>query len=107
MNRRLFFSFSIFLVGVTVVGGRNLKDLTILQKELRSLYNMNFKEAAKNKSYNKLLSYLSNKKVISNNKVNVSIVKTLAKTDYIVGYKGSFYTQTELDLYILSFLLHE
>ena len=66
------------------------------------------KKISAEKDVGTLLSELRRKKVITENGAfDQSVVEKLAKTDQIVGFDGYFYTQTELEVYPLAFLLRE
>jgi hypothetical protein len=75
---------------------------------LKLLFDPSFEKITTGKDANMLLSELRRKKVITENGVfDPSVIERLAETDQMVSFDGYFYTQTELEIYTLAFLLGE
>jgi len=78
-----------------------------LAKNLAPLFDSKFKKASDNIGPD-IITGLRAKGVINRaGKINTSIVTKLARTDRVLVYKGRYYTQTELDLYGLAYLIHK
>lgn len=74
--------------------------------ELELLLDPSFKKISMEKDANILLSELKRKGVIAENGLlDPSVIEKLAETDEMVSFDGYFYTQTELEVYTLAFLL--
>ena len=113
MNRRSFLkystasvvSFSAGVAGYHFLFGRKESRLAL---NLKPLFDPSFKEMAENMEPCMIFSELRNKDVIqSNGDLNTSAVHKLARTDQTTAYKGTYYTQTELELYSLAYLIRE
>ena len=78
-----------------------------LAKSLDPLFDSKFKKAAESIGSD-VVNALRAKGVINRvGKINTSIVTKLARTDRVIVYKGRYYTQTELELYGLAYLVHK
>ena len=111
MNRRDFLTaltlFSVAVIaaarGFGFLGFGGKKTLT---KELKPLFDPSFEALASKREAATLLAALKEKKVISSNgSLNPSVVADLAKTDELHDFRNLVYTQTELQLYTLAFLV--
>ena len=75
---------------------------------LKPLFDPTFEKITAGKDTNTLLAELKRKKVITETGVfDQSVIEKLAETDQMIGFDGYFYTQTELEVYPLAFLLGE
>jgi len=80
------------------------RDLAV---SLDSLFDPRFKTASDNLGPD-VVNTLRSKGVINREgKINSSIVSKLGRADPVVVYKGRYYTQTELELYGLAYLIHK
>lgn len=113
MNRRSFLSW-LGLTVISVAVGMKSYDHYFHEKEsklatnLKPLFDPSFKEAAEIMEASIIFAKLKNKGVIlENSSVSASTVIKLAKTEQILEYNGRYYSQTELELYSIAYLIHE
>ena len=79
-----------------------------LSVKFEHLFDALFKDLAINKNPAVIFSELMVKGVVDESgAIKSSVVEELSKTDEIIEYKGRYYSETELDLYSLAFLVHE
>jgi hypothetical protein len=98
------------IVAAGAIGGIRLLSASkeSLCDSLALLFDPSFEKVAAGKDANTFLSELRRKKVITENDVfDQPIIEKLAETDQMVSFEGYFYTQTELEVYGLAFLLQE
>jgi hypothetical protein len=111
MNRRSFLVYAAFSAIAVGAGGyifyTMIRELQWFKKT-RSLYHVTFKDIAYDTDLDSIYAILTDKGVIDeNNNLNIQVVIALAKTDPVIGYNGRYYTQTELELYSFSYLIHK
>jgi len=111
MNRRSFLTYIGLSVIPVAIGGSVFlyqQSESGLAVNLEQLFDPLFKDAAENMEPGVIFARLRVKGVINENGIiNTSVVKKLAKTDQAIEYQGRYYSQTELELYGLAFLIHE
>ena len=97
-----------------VAGGqaRGRRDQTdaaaALNDQLAELFAPHFRDYSKGKSVPELQSALARKGVISSGRgIDHKRLAKLARQEPLTLYQGYFYTQTELDLYALAYLLND
>ncbi len=113
MKRRVFLISSGLSAIAIAVGIRGYNCLfrkveSRLATQVKSLFDPMFRQAAKTMEPGNIFTTLRGKGVILENGVlDPSVVTQLAKTDQIIMYEGRYYTQTELELYCLAYVLHK
>ena len=113
MDRRTFLKYSGISAVVLAAGiGGYLSYLRAderkLAERLAPLLRPRFKEAAASRESSTMIAELMAKGVIDeNDELHSSVVQDLARTDEVVRYNGRYYTQTEIELYSLAYLLGE
>jgi len=113
MTRRNFLKYlGLLTVAIAIGVGGYVSYFQIIKNKLavhlQSLFDISFKDIAENIKPRRLLSTLRNKGVIGkNSELNISVIRKLAKTDQVIEYKDRYYTQTEIELYSLAYLLNK
>lgn len=79
-----------------------------LAENLQPIFDASFKNALPGKEGGSLLSVLIAKDIIGENgEVRPLVLEELAKTDQAIKFKGKYYSQTEMELYRLAYIVHE